>query len=109
MDFSHIVTWAQTAPYGLLVAFVAIAVWAFYTGKIHSDSEFQKLEERAEHLEQALQAERQRGDAAVQAGSVTNQLIGALKDVAAERRDDAPGLDHRAPEKSGLTAKDLGL
>jgi hypothetical protein len=102
VDVNSLVHDAQASAYGLLVAVVLIAVWAFYAGKIHSDREFSKLEKENEALKTALAAERLRSDEAVRAGSVTNTLIGALRDVATER-----AAGRREPP--GLTAKDIGL
>ena len=66
---------------------------------------YSRLEEENRHLREALEAERQRaGEAAASAG-VTNQLIGALVDLAAERKAvRAPAME---AEKPGLTWKDL--
>lgn len=72
-----------------------------------------------EHLQEALELERQRSNDATQAGTVTNQLIGALTTLATEHRaaekhehtEAADKADARAlPAASlDLTAKDLGL
>jgi hypothetical protein len=81
---------------GALVV-LALWVWALATGKLHSDPEFSKvvadndgLRAANDKLTEALALERQRSDAATQAGAVTNQLIGALTTLATE---------HRAAEK----------
>lgn len=85
MDLTSLAAMAQYSAVGLLVAAALGAVWAFYTGKIHSDREFSKLEEENRVLRDAVQAERTRADELARAGTVTNQLIGALTQVAAER------------------------
>ena len=112
---------------GALVV-MAIGLYLFLTGKIHSDPEFRKLEAdngslRAanERLQEALGLERQRSDAVAQAGGVTNQLISGLVRLATEHREaeahehNDAARDHKdAADKAetralDLTAKDLGL
>lgn len=85
MNPGAIVTAAQDSAYGLLVLFIAAAVWAFYTGKVHSDREFSKLEEENRALRESRDAERTRADEVTRAGAVTNQLIAALTQVASDR------------------------
>lgn len=70
-----------------------------------SDLRKQNKDLKAENkeLRQALDLERQRSDTAVQAGQVTNQLIGALANLAAERRGKA------LPQPMQLTGEDPGL
>lgn len=80
-----IVTAAQDSAYGLLVALVVLAVWAFYAGKVHSDRDYCRLEEENRQLKTALDAERSRADEVTRAASVTNQLISALTQVASDR------------------------
>jgi hypothetical protein len=80
-----IVTAAQDSAYGLLVLVVLAAVWAFYSGKVHSDREFSKLEAENKALREAQAADRARADEVTRAGAVTNQLISALTQVAADR------------------------
>ena len=71
---------------------------------------YSKLEEENQHLREALQTERQRaGEVTSQAG-VTNQLIGALVDLASERKAARASTAEAAEgEKPGLTWKDLSL
>lgn len=89
-------------------ALVVLALWvyAFYAGKLHSQEEFGKLEKentglRAENegLRIALSTERRTVDEAASTGQVTNQLISALAGLAAGRQP-APS------PPPGLTAKD---
>jgi hypothetical protein len=111
-------------------ALVILALWvyAFFAGKIHSDRDYSKLESQNADLKaandklvEALALERQRSNDATQAGAVTNQLIGGLvklatehraaeahehSDAAREHKDAADKADSRALD---LTAKDLGL
>jgi hypothetical protein len=93
VDLTSLAAAAQYSAVGLLVALACLAVWAFYTGKVHSHREFAKQEEEAATWRKAWEAERTRADELARAGTVTNQLIGALTQVAAERgqaREPAP-------------------
>ena len=108
-------------------ALVVLALWvsAFFTGKIHSDRDYTKLEADITDLQaangklqEALDLERQRSNDATAAGAVTNQLIGGLVKLAGEhraleqheRQDAAGKADAGAvPSALDLTAKDLGL
>lgn len=100
-----------TGSGGALVV-LALGLWGFYTGKIHPDREFGKLEEengqlRAENgqLRAALDTERKTVNETASAGQVTNQLITALAALAAERTSGGP----EAPASAGVTAKDMKL
>ena len=99
---------------GALVV-LAILVWALATGKIHSDQEFAALKAENDSLRaandkltEALGLERQRSSDAVQAGSVTAQLIGALVNATEHREHDGLPAGREASPLD-LTAKDLGL
>lgn len=90
-------------------ALVVLSLWvyAFFSGKIHSDREFSKLEAENDQLHAemgqyrlALDIERRTVNETVQAGTVTNQLITALTTMAAGQRTAQP---------PGLTAEDIGL
>lgn len=90
-------------------ALVVLSLWvyAFFSGKIHSDREYSKLEAENDQLHAemgqyrlALDIERRTVNETVQAGTVTNQLITALTTMAAGQRTAQP---------SGLTAEDIGL
>ena len=59
--------------------------------------------------QEALSLERQRADAATQAGGVTNQLIGGLVKLASDAREHRDDGDAAPPAALNLTAKDLGL
>jgi hypothetical protein len=98
-------------------ALVVLALWvyAFYIGKIHSDRDYLKLETdnadlkaANDKLSEALALERQRSSEVAQAGQVTNQLIGALTTLATEHRA-AEQHEHQAAPPLELTVKDLGL
>jgi hypothetical protein len=85
---------------------MAIGLYLFLAGKIHSDREFSKLEAENDQLRAennqykfALDTERKTVNEAVSAGQVTNQLITALTTLAGGRR----------PKPAELTAEDLGL
>lgn len=94
-----------TGSSGAIVV-LAIGLYLFLTGKLHSHSEFQKQEAendqlRAENvqLRLALDTERRTLNESASAGQVTNQLIAALTAVATGRK----------PKTEELTAGDLGL
>lgn len=98
-----LITWLANAGIAGIIIVVIIAGWLiprpFYS----------KLEEENRLLREALDLERQRaGEAASQMG-VTNQLIGALTALAAERRGSpaAPRPAPRAAEGADLTWGDL--
>lgn len=90
-------------------ALVVLALWvyAFYTGKLHSDREFQKVADENDALKRALETERTANNELARAGGVTNKLIGALVDVATERQ----GAKPRSRRRNGgnLTPEELGL
>jgi hypothetical protein len=67
---------------------------------------YSKLEEENRHLREALELERQRAGEAASTQGVTNQLIGALVDLAVERKRLTPGGGGHG-EGPGLTWKDL--
>ena len=95
-----------TGGTGALVV-MALWVYAFFTGKLHSDREFSKLEQENEQLRiennqlrVAVSTERRTVDETASAGQVTNQLISALTNLASGRRQLPP---------ADLTPEDLGL
>lgn len=72
--------------------------WAFYTGKLHSDREFNKLEtendelkDENDQLREAIRMERRTSDEVASAAQVTNKLIAALTTLASERHAVASG------------------
>lgn len=76
-------------------ALVVLVLWlvSIISGEIHTDREFSRLNEenislREEnaYLRSALDAERRSASDVARAGAVTNQLISALRDMAAERK-----------------------
>lgn len=92
-------------PAGALVV-LAIGLWLFLAGKIHSDREFSKLEAENDRLRDAydrqqlaLEIERRTVNETAKAGTVNNQLITALVSVATGSK----------PKPAELTAEDLGL
>ena len=89
-------------------ALVTLVIWLcmVLTGQLHTEGEFQKLNEeniglREENaqLHAALEAERRSASDVARAGAVTNQLISALTDLAAERKQLPPVI----------SGKELGL
>lgn len=95
-----------TGAGGALVV-LALVAWAFYNGKLHSDSEFQKVVDENDGLKRALETERTANNELARAGGVTNKLIGALVDVATERQAGRPRSRRR--NAGNLTPEDLGL
>jgi hypothetical protein len=98
-------------------ALVVLALWvySFYTGKIHSHSEFSKfvqendaLRGAYDRLAETIRTERAAANESAQAGQVTNQLIHALTDLATDRASHAR-REVTGPPDPGLTAEDLGL
>ena len=77
MDLTALIASSPSAAVALVILSLFIA------GKIHSDSEYRKLEAENEDLKKALAAERQAVNETAQTGTVTNQLIGALTQIAA--------------------------
>jgi hypothetical protein len=98
-----------TGSAGALVV-LALGVYAFFTGKLHSDAEFLKLVKENEDLKAALEAERKAVNEAAKTGTVTNQLISALIQVSTQKEgehDRSGGARGRQPRE--LTGEDLGL
>jgi hypothetical protein len=98
--------WITGGGGGLVV--MAIGLWLFATGKLHSDAEYSKLEAERDYwrdasgkLGEALDIERRAVNETAQAGRVTNQLITALTTIATGRR--------AVPPRPDLTPEDLGL
>ncbi len=87
-----------TGSSGAIVVLVVV-ISMLLSGKLHSNSEFGKLEKENELLRQennqyrfALETERKTVNEAVSAGQVTNQLITALTTIAGGGRPKLPGL-----------------
>ena len=57
-------------------------IWAFYTGKLHSDREFRKVEQERDQYAAALAAERKAVDEYARTGGTTNALIAGLVQLA---------------------------
>ena len=100
-----------TGSGGALIV-LALGLYLFITGKLHSDSEYQKLIDENQDLKAALETERTTNNELARAGGVTNKLIGALVEVATDRHAHdqvhiLPPGDGRA--EAGLSAGDLGL
>ena len=72
-----------------------VVVILMITGWLVPKPFYAKLEQENRDLKEALKLEKQRGTDADQAGRVTNQLIGALQNLAEEKgrgRREGPGL-----------------
>ena len=96
-----------TGSGGALVV-LAIVAYLLGIGKLHSDTEYQRLADENHDLKTALETERTTNNELARAGGVTNKLIGALVEVATDRHEQAA---HRkqVPAAADLTAEDLGL
>ena len=70
--------------YGPLGAFAVLLL----TGYVVPRPFYTRLEKENAALQQALEAERQRGDAGTQAAATTNLMITAFKQVVEDMRDD---------------------
>jgi hypothetical protein len=90
-------------------ALAVLVLWlaALLSRKLHTDAEFTRLEtentslrEENAQLRAALDSERRSASDVARAGAVTNQLISALTELAAERKQVQP---------PAITAKELGL
>ena len=88
---------------------LALGLYLFITGKLHSDAEYQKLADENRDLKAALETERITNNELARAGGVTNKLIGALVDVATDRHGELDRHHDGAHKDAGLTAGDLGL
>ena len=90
-----------TGSGGALVT-MALGVWLFLAGKIHSDDEFKALQEerdywRDAHAEgqRAMEIERRIVTETAQAGTVNVQLIRALTTLAEGRHQQSTGTKRR--------------
>ena len=87
-----------------------IVVVLMILGYLAPKPAFQRILDENDKLKEALALERQRSDDATQSSVVTNQLIGALASLAAERRDADTREEHaearnaRAAEATGSGA-----
>ena len=94
---------------GGAIVVLAIVCWLFYGGKLHSDTEFAKLEQENTSLKAALDDERKAVDGTVGTAAVTHQLISALVKVATQKRGDHDRRVDGDLTPSDLTPEDLGL
>lgn len=90
-------------------ALVVLVIWlgTIMAQKLHTDGEFTRLEaenislrEENAQLRSALDSERRSASDVARAGTVTNQLISALTELAAEHKSVPPPV---------ITARELGL
>ena len=93
---------------GALVV-LALGLYLFIAGKLHSDAEYQKVVDENADLKAALETERTTNNELARAGGVTNKLIGALVDVATDRHAELDRHHDGAHKARDLTAGDLGL
>jgi hypothetical protein len=91
------------------IVILAVVCYFFFSGKLHSDAEFSKLEKENDDLKEALADERKAVDDAARTGTVTNQLIGALIKVATQKQGDHDRRTDRDQAGALPTPEDLGL
>jgi hypothetical protein len=75
--------------------FAGAVIVAIITGLLYPRTYVRDLKEENKRLRESLALERARGDAAVQATNTTNQILGALHEIASER---SFSPDHSAGE-----------
>ena len=105
-----------TGSGGAVVA-LAIGMFLWMTGKIHSDGEYKAMEaerdywrDAANAKDQAMEIERRIVNETAQAGQVNNQLLNAIVTLAGGRQALTGQPPRRKPPaKTGLTPEDLGL
>lgn len=60
-------------------------VYMFTAGKLHTDGEFQRTIKERDEYKRTLETERKIATELAQTGSVTNQLLGAVVSLSAEK------------------------
>jgi hypothetical protein len=65
-------------------------VYMFVAGKLHTDNEFQRVVRERDEYKKAAETERRISTEVAQTGSVTNQLLGAIVNLSAERQGIPP-------------------
>jgi hypothetical protein len=80
VDLSAIISQAGLGAGAIFV------VWMFLAGKLHTDAEFRRVVAERDQYRAALEAERKAVNETAQAASVTNRLLSAVVDLAAERQ-----------------------
>lgn len=88
-----------------LAAGALFIVYMFTAGKLHTDSEFQRVVREREEYKKTLETERKATTELAQQGAVTNQLLSAVVTLAADRRGVkviSATAEPPAPEEIGL-------
>jgi hypothetical protein len=73
-----------------LAAGAIFVVYMFVAGKLHTDAEFQRVVKERDEYKQSALTERRISTEVAQTGSVTNQLLGAIVNLSAERQGVPP-------------------
>lgn len=76
-----------------------LVLWAFYTGRLHSDREFSAVVKQRDEYKAALENERKAVDEYARTGSTSNQLIAALTQLAGRQQE--PPQGRRGPRGGG--------
>lgn len=108
MDSATLHLIIEQAPTAILAL---VFLYLFLAGKVHSASEYSRLEaerdywrETSERLSDAASTERKTSTELAQAGTVTNQLISAITQIAS---GPSPPARRRRPPRE-LTGEDTG-
>lgn len=119
MDSALITLLANLGTGGVVIVLIILGYLVPKPAYMRVIEESGRKDEIIAKQQEALGLERQRADAATQAGGVTNQLIGGLVRLASDardHRDDGDAAAAAAPPAAvppaaalDLTAKDLGL
>lgn len=73
-----------------LAAGALFVVYLFLAGKIHSDAEFQRIVKERDEWKRTAETERRIATESAGTASVTNQLLGAIVNLSAERQGIPP-------------------
>lgn len=82
--------WTELIMQVPLAAGALFLVYMFVAGKLHTDNEFQRVIRERDEYKKAAETERRIATEVAQTGSVTNQLLGAVVSLSAERQGVPP-------------------
>jgi type II secretory pathway component PulM len=99
---------------GGAIVVLAVVCWAFFAGRIHSDSEFRRILQENEALKAARADDHKAVEGAASVVAVNNQLVSALVEVSTQklgehdRRTQRRRLQDEEGNRTSLEAEDLG-